>query len=144
AALGVLAALQARERTGRGQVVDASLFDAALALMTVPLTRRLAGAPLRNELTGTHAFYNVYRCRDGRYLSVGALEPKFWQGLCQALGVPELAGRQYEGGERGRQDVERLPAIFATRDRDSWVRELSASDVCVAPVLAVDEALAQP
>src|SRR6185503_6086983 len=75
--LGILAALQARERTGRGQVVDASLFDSALALMTVPLARRLAGGPVVNELAGTQGFYNVYRCADGRHLSVGALEPKF-------------------------------------------------------------------
>src|SRR6185503_14152402 len=88
-------------------------------------------------------FYNVYRCADGRHLSVGALEPKFWQGLCQALGVPELAARQYGGGERSRQVVERLAAIFATRDRDDWVRELAAADVCVEPVLDADEVLAQ-
>jgi alpha-methylacyl-CoA racemase len=143
ATLGILAALQARERTGRGQVVDASLFDSALALMTVPLTRRLAGGPMVNELAGTQGFYNVYRCRDGRYLSVGALEPKFWQGLCQALGVPELVSRQYGSGERARQVVEKLAGIFAGKDRDTWVRELATADVCVEPVLDADEVLAQ-
>jgi crotonobetainyl-CoA:carnitine CoA-transferase CaiB-like acyl-CoA transferase len=73
ATIGILAALQARERTGRGQVVDVSMLEGVLALMTVPATRHLAGGPATNELAGTHACYNVYRCRDGRYLSVGAI-----------------------------------------------------------------------
>ena len=142
--IAVLGALQARERTGRGQVADVSIFHAALALLTVPLTRLLvAGAPV-NELSGAHACYGVYRCRDGRYVAVGALEPKFWETLCRALGHPELVGRQWDRGDSRRGARETLAAVFATHDRDDWVRELAAVDACVEPVLDMTEVADAP
>jgi alpha-methylacyl-CoA racemase len=142
AAIGVLAALQARERTGRGQHVEVSLLDAMLALMTVPLTRVLAGGT-GDDLAGRYACYGVYRCRDGRHVAVGALEPKFWEGLCRALGLPELEGRQWDTGTRGQEVRRALEAVFAARDRDEWVRDLAPADVCVEPVLEIAEALDQ-
>jgi len=144
ATIGVLAALQARERTGRGQVVDVSMLEGILALMTVPATRLLAGGGVANELTGTHAAYDVYRCRDGRHLAVGALEPKFWEALCHALGMPERASRQWERGERRLETRDAFARVFATKDRDAWIRELQPADACVEPVLDLEEALAQP
>jgi crotonobetainyl-CoA:carnitine CoA-transferase CaiB-like acyl-CoA transferase len=144
AAIGILAALQARERTGRGQVVDVSLLEGVLALMTVPATRLLAGGPAVNELTGTHACYNVYRCRDGRSVAIGALERKFWESLCAALGLPERAARQWEGGDARRRTSEAVAEAFASRDRDEWLRLLAAADACVEPVLELPEALDQP
>ena len=143
AAIGILAALQARERTGRGQVVNVSLMDAALALQTVPLTRRLAGGPAQDELTGTHACYNLYRCRDGRFVAVGALEPKFWERLCRALELPELVGRQWDSGPRREQLREQLAQVFASRDRDDWLRHFADHDVCVEPVLDAEAAWSQ-
>jgi crotonobetainyl-CoA:carnitine CoA-transferase CaiB-like acyl-CoA transferase len=144
ATIAVLAALQARARTGRGQVVDVSLLEGVLALMTVPATRLLAGGTLASELTGTHACYNVFRCRDGRYLAVGALEPKFWESLCQALALPERIARQWETGEERQETLDALARKFASRDRDDWARELAAADACVEPVLDLAEALEQP
>jgi len=144
ATIGILAALQARERTGRGQVVDVSMLEGILSLMTVPAARLLAGGALANELTGTHACYNVFRCKDGRYLSVGALEPKFWESLCGALGMPERAGRQWERTGKAGATVADFARVFATKDRDAWVRELHEADACVEPVLGLDEALGQP
>ena len=126
ATVGILAALQARERTGRGQVVDASLLEGALALMTLPAARLLAGGSVVNELTGTHACYRVFRCRDGKHLAVGALEPKFWEALCDALDLGDLLGRQWEGGKRREETLGRVAAAFAERDRDEWVRALRA------------------
>jgi alpha-methylacyl-CoA racemase len=140
AVIGVLAALQARERTGRGQHVVASLLDSMLALMTVPTARLLAGAA-GDDLAGRYACYGVYECRDGRHLAVGALEPKFWEGLCRALGLPELASRQWDSGARGREVRERVERVFAGRDREAWLLELDALDVCVEPVLDPVEAL---
>ena len=137
--IGILAALQARERTGRGQHVDVSLLRASLALTTVPMTRALAGPEPGDELTGVYPSYTVYRCRDGKWLAVGALEPKFWEGLCAALGRPELAGRQWEQGEARVHARAAVAALFASRDRDKWVRVLADHDVCVEPVLAYDE-----
>jgi len=142
ATIGILAALQARERTGRGQVVDVSMLDGVLALMTVPAARTPPGAASANELSGTHACYNVYRCRDGRHLAVGALEPKFWEALCAALDLPQLAPRQWERGEKRRQAITVLTERFLSRDRDEWVSALRAADACVEPVLDVAEAVA--
>jgi len=144
ATIGILAALHARERTGRGQVVDVSMLEGVLALMTVPATRLLAGGSVENELTGTHACYNVYPCRDGRSVAVGALEPKFWQSLCSALGLPERTGRQWERGDGRRHTLEAVAVAFASRDRDDWLRDLAAADACVEPVLDLSEALDQP
>jgi crotonobetainyl-CoA:carnitine CoA-transferase CaiB-like acyl-CoA transferase len=142
AALAILAALVAREKTGAGQVVDVSLLHAVLALMTLPAARLLAGGGLANELTGTHACYNVYACRDGRHLAVGALEPKFWEALCRALGLGELVARQWSGPQAQGEMIATLGATFAGRDRDEWLRELGGIDACVEPVLDLSEALA--
>ena len=144
ATIAILAALQARARTGRGQVVDVSLLEGVLALMTVPAARLLAGGALASELTGTHACYNVFRCRDGGHLAVGALEPKFWESLCRALGLPERIPRQWETGAERQETLEAIAREFASRDRDDWVRELAAADACVEPVLDLAEALEQP
>jgi alpha-methylacyl-CoA racemase len=142
--VGILAALQARERTGRGQVVDASLLEGVLSLMTLPAARLLAGGALVNELAGTHACYHVFRCRDGKDLAVGALEPKFWEALCDTLGMGDLLGRQWEGGKKREETIGRLAAAFAEADRDEWVRRFAGIDACVEPVLDLAEALVQP
>jgi crotonobetainyl-CoA:carnitine CoA-transferase CaiB-like acyl-CoA transferase len=144
ATIGILAALQAREKSGRGQRVDVSMLQALLGLMSLPATRLLAGAPKADELSGGSACYGVYRCRDGRYLSVGALEPKFWEALCHALGLGDLAKRQWAEGPRGETTRQALAAAFAGGDRDSWVELLKDRDVCVEPILDPQEALAQP
>ena len=144
ATIGILAALQARARTGRGQVVDVSLLEGVLSLMTVPAARLLAGGNLASELTGTHACYNVFRCRDGGYLAVGALEPKFWESLCRALGLPERIPRQWEAAGERQETIEAMARKFASRDRDDWVRELGPVEACVEPVLDLAEALEQP
>jgi crotonobetainyl-CoA:carnitine CoA-transferase CaiB-like acyl-CoA transferase len=142
AVIGVLAALLARERTGRGQCVDVSLYGAALALLGVPVARALAGET-GGELAGSHACYNVYRCKDGRYLAVGALEPKFWEDLCGRLGKPELVRRQWAAPDAQRGAIDALASLLAERDRDDWLEELSDADCCVEPVLELPEALGQ-
>jgi crotonobetainyl-CoA:carnitine CoA-transferase CaiB-like acyl-CoA transferase len=134
-AIGILAALQARERTGLGQVVDVSLLDGVLGLMSVPLTRRLAGGTAMDELAGRYACYRVYRCQDGLDLAVGALEPKFWERLCRALDLPAHVGQQWAGGARQQETIAAFEAAFASRDRAEWLRALAAEDACVEPVL---------
>lgn len=135
AVIGILAALQARERTGRGQVVTVSLADSALALSTLRAVRELAGDSGPTELEGTHACYNVYRCRDGTHVAVGALEPKFWEALVIHLGRPDLVARQWETGPARLRTIEDLRALFLARDRASWLAELAHLDACVEPVL---------
>lgn len=144
AALGILAALHARERTGRGQHVHASLLHGVLAQVTLPLTRRLAGGRPPDELAGAYACYRIYRCRDGRELAVGALEPKFWEALCRAMGLEPFVGRQWDRGERRAEVHRAFEEAFAAADRADWLERLRPADACVEPVLDLEEVARSP
>ena len=147
-AIGVLAALVEAKGTGRGRFVDVSMLDGVVSWLSVHAGSFLATgvepAPGVAPLGGGLACYRVYRARDGRYLSVGALEPKFWETLCSALGVDELAGRQFEPPSGQREVAARLQEVFETDDRAAWVERLEGIDACVAPVNSVGEALEDP
>jgi alpha-methylacyl-CoA racemase len=142
AALSICAALFARERSGEGRYLDVSTTDGVLHLMALFVDEFLATgrvtAPGSSLLTGRYACYDVYECADGRWVSVGAIEPAFFANLCRALGVEELAEHQMDDA---RQDEIRAAfrEAFAKRDRDEWVRELAPANTCVAPVLSIAE-----
>lgn len=146
-AIGTLACLLEAERTGRGRLVDVAMLDAAASWAALPWSSHLATGtpPSRGRwfLTGALACYRLYRTGDGRYISVGALEPKFWRVLCEALGVPELAERQFDP-ERQEDMAARLAEIFLTRSGDEWVAALAGLEACVAPVNDVAHALEDP
>ena len=146
AAVGILAGLAGRERTGRGTVVDASMTDGAASLLGIHLAAALAECRQergRGPLSGGAAWYDVYRCADGRFVALGAVEPKFFARTCELLGAPDLADRQFDPAAQ--DDLrERLAARFATRTRDEWAAVLSAEETCVAPVLTPEEAAADP
>ena len=146
-AIGTLACLLEAERTGRGRLVDLAMLDAAASWAAIPWSWYLATgtAPGRGRsfLTGALACYRVYRTAEGGYLAVGALEPKFWRVLCEALGVPELAESQLEP-ERQEDMAGRLAEIFLTRSRDEWVAALAALAACVTPVNDVADAVEDP
>jgi alpha-methylacyl-CoA racemase len=147
AAIAILAALLRRERTGRGEHLDVSVADGVLSLMALQVDEHLAtGAepgPGSGLLTGRYACYDVYRCRDGGWLAVGAIEPHFWANLCKALGLGRWIPHQLDDAA---QDAIRadLAAAFAKRDRDAWADELAPADTCVAPVLSVAELAREP
>ena len=142
AALSICAALFHRERTGRGTYLDVSTTEGVLHLMALFVDEYLATGretkPGGSLLTGKYACYDVYECADGKWLSVGAIEPQFFANLCEALGVGELADHQMDDA---RQDEirEALAEAFATKPRDEWVAELAAKNTCVAPVLSISE-----
>ncbi|MGB7542094.1 MAG: CaiB/BaiF CoA-transferase family protein [Burkholderiales bacterium] len=144
--MGILAALVDARSCGRGRYVDVAMTDAVLAHAILPLFGVLdeGKAPARGAtmLSGGLACYNVYRTSDGRFMAVGALEKKFWEALCEALGCPELKAKHIVYGEEAKPVKERLAAIFATRTQAEWSRRFAAIDCCVSPVLAIDEALA--
>jgi crotonobetainyl-CoA:carnitine CoA-transferase CaiB-like acyl-CoA transferase len=145
AAVGILACLLEAERGGRGRFVDVAMLDAAASWGALLWSTYLATGtpPARGRwfLTGALACYRVYATGDGKYLAVGALEPKFWRALCEALGVPELVQSQLDP-ERQDEFAERLEEIFLSRSRDEWVEALSGLEACVAAVNDVGEALA--
>jgi alpha-methylacyl-CoA racemase len=141
-AVGILAALYERERTERGQQVDLSMCEGALAFAIPELGNYDAsGKPPRRGaelLIGGAACYGVYRTRDERFLSVGALEPKFWSTFNQAIGRPVdlselIADEATQAKVRGE-----IQAILETKTRAEWEAILSG-DVCVEPVLGADE-----
>jgi alpha-methylacyl-CoA racemase len=145
ATMAILAALVHRAATGAGAYLDVSVADGVVALMSLAIDEFLATgdvpSPRHGLLTGRFACYDVYECGDGRWLSVAAIEPRFWANLCRALGCEHWIEHQTDDAE---QDAIRagLRAAFATRDRDDWVTELGPADTCVAPVASIPEVVA--
>ena len=142
AAFGVLAALRERERSSQGQLVDVSMADGALSWLALVAGRFLRDgeAPRRGELelAGGIVCYRPYACKDG-HVTLGALEPKFWQAFCRGVGRDDLVERQFDApGSETHAEVER---IFAGRTREEWRRFASEHDCCLEPVLGLDEAL---
>src|SRR6185295_18513898 len=127
AVIGILAAVLARTHTGRGQFVDIAMVDGALAWNVFHVLMHLIGqstARGATRLTGRYACYGVYETRDDKYVTVGALEPHFWQNLCMHFGRPDLVPLQYaEGDERERVQAF-FRGAFREKTRDEWVREL--------------------
>ncbi len=144
AAMSVLAALLERERTGTGQHLDVSIADGVLAMMSLYADEYLATGtepgPGHYILTGRYACYDVYACADGRFVSVGAIEPQFWANLCRELDLEQWVPHQLddEVQDRIRSD---LAEAFASRGRDEWVGRLGPADCCVAPVNSVAESI---
>ncbi|GJI90201.1 CaiB/BaiF CoA transferase family protein [Duganella hordei] len=149
---GILAALVAVKMGGAGRFVDVSMTDAVLAHNLMPLVAVNNGAaaqPGSDLLSGGVPCYNVYRTADGRYMAVGALELKFWQGCCDVLGRPDLKTRHWQlgqqvGGEDAMALKDELSAIFATRTLAQWTEAFAPADCCVSPVLRTEEALRHP
>jgi alpha-methylacyl-CoA racemase len=143
-ALGVLAALLERERSGLGQVVDAAMVDGSALLTSFVYGLRASGHWQDergvNLLDGGAPFYDTYQTADGRYVAVGALEPKFYDELLAGLGLSGagLSGQYDRAGWPAMR--ERFAAVFATQTRDHWAEAFAGSDACVAPVLSPAEA----
>jgi alpha-methylacyl-CoA racemase len=134
AVVQVLAALLERERTGTGQRVVVSMTHGVHDLVA----HRLGGDPVPRMLTGGLACYRIYATADGRHLTVGALEPKFFRRLCEVIARPELAERQYDADQEAL--AAELAAIFAERRLADWLERFEDEDVCVGPVWSLDEA----
>jgi crotonobetainyl-CoA:carnitine CoA-transferase CaiB-like acyl-CoA transferase len=148
AALSIMIALFHRERTGEGQSVDLAMVDTLLNMMLLQLNHTIETgiSPRRGQtaLSGQSAYYHIYECKDGKYLSVGAFEPWFWAKLCGLLGLEELADRQQAktGSAEAKEQIQRLHEVFLTKDRDEWTELLMFEDTCVAPVLSLEEVVA--
>jgi alpha-methylacyl-CoA racemase len=148
AAVGILAALFQRERTGHGAAVDASIHEAALAWLAFPAARTLVAGgfddPNELPLTGENACYNIYETADGRFLALGALEPKFWQGFCERIGRADLAPLQQAQGEERARVLEQVRAVMRSRTCDEWLALFADADVCLTAINTVPEALGDP
>lgn len=149
-AFGVVCALLEAQRSGKGQVVDAAMVDGAAVLMSMFWAFKNAGihdenAPGTNLLdTGAH-FYDVFECSDGKYVSLGSIEPQFYAELLRRTGLaddPEFA--QQMNKAMWPRLKERLREVMRTRTRDEWCAEMEHTDVCFAPVLTMSEAASHP
>jgi len=156
-ALGIVLALYARERTGRGQHVDVAYLDTTVSLLAATPNMRFffsdGVAPRRGEgfLGGSYPYYAIYETRDGKLLTIGCTEPWLWENFCRAIERPDLArfARQPDQfvraanaeEEAARREIE---AIIRTRDRDDWYARLVEADVCVGKVYDVEEMVRDP
>lgn len=142
-ALGIVLALMARERTGRGQYVDISMTDGVVSLLANQLSTcfRTGVVPRPGEMptNGGIPGYNVYESQDGEYFSLGNLEPWFWENLCRALGREDFIAHQDTPGEKREEIFAAFRAIFRTKTRDEWFEYLKDKDICVGKVYTLDE-----
>ncbi|MEV6895567.1 CaiB/BaiF CoA-transferase family protein [Kribbella sp. NPDC051137] len=148
AAFGVVAALFETARSGYGQVVDAAMVD-GVALLTARL-QGLRAADLFSDVAGTNyidsgaPFYEVYRCRDGGYVAVGALEPEFYREFVKRLGVDTTGWPEQNDREQWPELRQLIAAALALRTREEWAQVYEGTDACVTPVLTFDEAAEHP
>jgi crotonobetainyl-CoA:carnitine CoA-transferase CaiB-like acyl-CoA transferase len=147
AALGITLSLIARERTGRGQHVDISMTDGIISLMHGEAAGYFdtGRVPTRGDLLsiGGAPFYGVYETKDGKYVSIAALEPWFYANLCELLGREDLLPYEWDAAKWDELSAE-FRKIFRTKTRDEWVELLRQKDVCVAPVNSVNEVFEDP
>lgn len=144
--IGLLAAVIARQATGLGQHVDISMTDCAFSLNAMTGAGFLAGGvepDMENQVLNGGTFYDYYRTRDGRWLSVGSLEPQFMQQFCAALGRPELAALGLSLKDQAQLKRE-IAIEVEKQDMAEWQRRFAEVDACVEPVLKLSEAVEHP
>ena len=145
--MGVLAAAINARAGGRGQVVDAAMCDGVTALLSLFHTRMALGQwgpPGTNTLDGGAPFYGAFRCADGKFMSVGAIEPQFYAQLRRIAGLKAEAFDAQNDRSAWPELREKVAAVFATRTRDEWTRLFEGSDACVAPIVSLAEAPQHP
>ena len=139
---GILMALYARERTGKGQLVNVDLYSSAISAEITAISSvigcRETGMPSFGR-TASH-YYSVYKTKDGRYLSIGTIEPKFWQKMCRLIDLPELESRQFDFANSA-EIKEKLAAAFAGKTQAEWLELIGKDEFCVTPIRTLQEAL---
>jgi crotonobetainyl-CoA:carnitine CoA-transferase CaiB-like acyl-CoA transferase len=141
----ILAALLGRERGKGGRYLDVSILDGLISWLPLLAADEFAGKLLargRIQLSGKLACYNVYRSADGGYMSLGALEAKFWADFCQAIGRPDLVEKQYQPDQGSL--LREISDIMITRTRAQWEKIFEYFDACCEPVLEFKEMMAHP
>ena len=146
AVIAILAALRRAELTGTGSHCDVSMLDGMLSWMSPHIAAAQSGSdagPGSMMLNGAHPCYHVYRCADG-WITVAALEPKFWARLCELLKVEDLRDLAFATGADAQAAVDRMEEVFAAATRAQWRERFGDEDACCEPVLSIDELLDDP
>ena len=149
AVIGILTALVGRAQTGEGRMIDVSMTEGVMSLLpfvtTTYLNTNKAPKPGKSTLDGGLPCYNIYETKDGKHVTLAALEQKFWHTFCTRIGHLELLPFHLPHGPTEREEaMNMLRTIFKTKTRDEWVAELADIDTCVGPVYSIDEALNDP
>jgi crotonobetainyl-CoA:carnitine CoA-transferase CaiB-like acyl-CoA transferase len=146
-AIGILTALIARGKTGKGQYIDISLTDGVVSLLSSALSNYFVTGdklePGSSWLNGSFPHYNTYCCSDDKYISIGALEPWFYTNLCRAVGREDFIPYGWDKAKYP-EIFEYFATLFRTKTRDEWIEILQKHDVCVAPVHTLDEVTKNP
>jgi crotonobetainyl-CoA:carnitine CoA-transferase CaiB-like acyl-CoA transferase len=154
--IGIMAALIARDKTGEGQYVDISYTDGAMSIITWFISQYFSSGVLFNKgetwLHGVYPYYGVYEAKDGKYVSIGCVEPWFWENLCRALGkdeyIPYCISPEHflhkPEGDKWEEISSNLRQVFLTKTRDEWFDFLAEKDVPVGKVYTLDEVFSDP
>jgi alpha-methylacyl-CoA racemase len=146
--MGMLAALVERASSGQGQVIDCAMTDGASSLMSIFYARRAKGLwnleRGTNLLDGGAHFYGTYACADGKYISIGAIEPQFYAELRRIAGLEDAAFDAQHDQKQWPEFSKAFAAVFAGKTRDQWCALLEGTEACFAPVLDLDEAQSHP
>jgi alpha-methylacyl-CoA racemase len=147
-AFGMACALFEAAKSGKGQVVDAAMTDGSALLMATTFGQYSAGRWKlergANMLDGAAPFYATYRCADGKWVAVGAIEPQFYVMLLQRMGLEQSAFEPQRDESRWPAWKARFAEVFATRTRDEWCAAMEGADACFTPILDMGEALDHP
>jgi alpha-methylacyl-CoA racemase len=147
AVIAILAALVRRGATGRGEYLDVAAAEGVISLMSLSLDQYLAtgeiAGPRQTLLTGRYACYDVYECSDGRWISVGAIEPRFYSNLCSLLDLEQYTSKQHDDDAQD-EIRDAFAERFRTRPQQQWVELLAPADTCVAPVRTLPEVTRDP
>jgi len=148
AAIAILAAIIQRQKTGEGQYLDVSMLDGVISWLSMHAGKYLFDreVPKRGDmlLTGRYACYQVYPTKDGRYMSLGSLEQKFWKNFCEAIGRRDLVRKQFVEGEEQVRAIEEVKELFKTKTQKEWVDFFKNSDACCEPILTFEEVFQHP
>ncbi len=148
ATIGILSALLEAQKSGKGQYVDLSILDAVISCLNVRAMRHFLDttpAPGEDDFTYLiYPFYNVYKAKDNRYITVAAVEPHFWKRLCVMLGREDFVQYQFDKGTKRAEIFEHFRKTFAARNSDEWVRRLRCSDIPGGPVNTLEEVFQDP
>lgn len=148
AAVGILLALFEREKSGKGQFIDISMMDGVISWLQTALPGFLSHRlqPRRGEqmLSGGLACYEVYETKDGRWLAVGALEPKFWAQFCRKIGKESLIDKLYAPAEKQDEMKQEIQKTIQQKTLEEWMDIFAGTDACVSPVLTLEEMVENP
>lgn len=148
AAFCILAAIIGRQRICKGQYIDISMMDGVFSWLSIYASKYFADGinpkPSNEMLTGRFACYNIYKTKDGKYISLGALESQFWSAFCKAVDREDLINKQFDPRKKAEELIAEIEKIFIARTKDEWIEFLKDVDCCCEPVNNFGEAFTHP